>query len=622
MEYKYKVLRTERSRNKNDLPVTLLCCFFLLMLGFIIYRPDSLLGLFSDDQGLVDSLVHSHWNEFIFANSGAKFRPVFSLVTAVLWRISGCSTVNFIKMLPFLNIFLAITLFFLADYLFKNRLLSIAIGSIYIVSRFAYYQTMMLHGIMEGTALFFAIACMFFAMDYVINNNNKSIWFAVISYVLSVFSHERYLTLIVILLAATWLQSGNENNRPISKKKRIIYSAIILSIFILILLLRQLLFKDNAWEGTGGVDMRSSFSLQTILSFVWKQIMYLFGWGASETYLSGYGYKQMNISVTVSTVIFDVLILLLFIIFIKTYISDKEHNKTRIIKGLIIIILFIGACIISSSTTIRVEMRWLYVSQVALLIGVGLLGTYIFQHSSNVLRTTAVIATSLALITSFYIEINYRQGWKNIYYYKTLAEDNSLMEIVQNYSDINNLNLIIIDKNDPDKTYNAEKLLRQMDVKRKYMPNSITLYKSIYQYQDKQTSQDLVVEKRNGLYRDITGIFDSTDAQSVISGIRYGDGWATNDVEIEVIPFKSNQYQIVLYTNDDISQCPEDERTVYISINGKEYGKFVFEGYYEMNCELEINKPNIIKVKSNLTAPHTERDGNNLAYTLFINGIR
>ena len=65
----------------------------------------------------------------------------------------------------------------------------------------------------------------------------------------------------------------------------------------------------------------------------------------------------------------DLAIVILVIGFLVKLIRDKRKDaRLRIIWNSVLFLLFIGACIASSSVTIRVEMRWVYVSLTASLL--------------------------------------------------------------------------------------------------------------------------------------------------------------------------------------------------------------------------------------------------------------
>ena len=504
----FRGLRSEREKAKNDLILKFLCCVCLFCLGYFLYQPLLQIGLDDDDRILVEGLTKLRWNEYLFMNDGYRFRPVFQAVILLVWRICGCDTITFIQAMPVLNTLLGIALFLTADYLFKNRLFSFAISSIYLASRFAYYQTMMLFGVMEGTALFNAIVTLLFAMDFVINKRNRSIWFVLLFYVLSVFTHERYLTLIAVVLAAIWLRSYKADEKALPIRKRVIYSAIAVGICGLCLIARQILFHGNAWTGTNGQDIGTTFSIPVLLIFIGKQMLYLLGWGDPETYLSGLSYTQVDGTVTAATILFDAGILALIILYIIAYRKNQSEEKRQNLRGIALAVIFIGACIIASSTTIRVEMRWLYASQTALLLCIGMAALFIIHTCKHKTRIIAIGVTAVMLLCSFYVETAYRKGWPNQYYYPGLMTDNSLMEAVKWYPDIRERDLIIIDPDNRVNTEEVNRFLTLMSVKHRYVPLSIGRYDNLIDYDDYKKGNDLTIEYRNGWYRDITGILD------------------------------------------------------------------------------------------------------------------
>ena len=609
-------LRSMRSKEKNDFIVSFFCCVCLVFLSYLLYKSTVLLGFFDDDRGLVISLIRKNWKEILLEDYEIRFRPIFNLAISILWRASGCSTVTCFYMLSLLNCLLGILLFFASDYLFRNRLLSFAISAIYLASRHAYYQVMMLYGVMEGLALFFAMITLMCLLNYILNQKRTSFGFSILFYILAVFTHERYLALIVPILAAIWLTpSGKEDNA----KPKIIKSIEALAVCGACILIRVIILKRYAWAGTGGSNMADTFSPEMIFEHILEQILYLFGWGATGIYLSGYSADMMTDDVTAATIIFDAGTAILLILFILSLIRTKGEGRKAVLGSFFTIVLFIGACIVSASTTIRVEMRWIYVSHAALLIGIGVLTTYTIHVSGKWLRIAAIILSIITLSSSFYVETAYRQGWKHIHFYGDMARGDSLTRAVMEYSSIKNRDLVIIDPTNAYEPEEIEGFLYLMDVRHKFIPRNIRHYMSIYQYQDHMQEDDVVLEYRDGRFRDVSGIlFNSSEYINALSGEYYSDGWCTKEAEIEIIPFRISHYDADFFSNADLSGIPEEERTVHVSLNGKEIETFLFDGSHVLSdISLEMNKSNIISIQTGFSSPEVQRDGNELAFTVF-----
>ena len=84
----------------------------------------------------------------------------------------------------------------------------------------------------------------------------------------------------------------------------------------------------------------------------------------------------------------------------------------------------------------------------------------------------------------------------------------------------------------------------------------------------------------------------------------------------------TGKFQLVFYTGDDISGYSEEERKVYITLNGEDYDEFVFDGQKVVdNITLKLNEPNIITIKTSFVSPSVERNGAKMAYTVFFNQV-
>lgn len=173
-------------------------------------------------------------------------------------------------------------------------------------------------------------------------------------------------------------------------------------------------------KGTGGTEVQDGFSLTKALSHAFSQVFYIFGIQAGPDYLAGIPWEEVGrkhryvIYASIAVLAFSILLALVFAI-------RKGKLKKEFFGKNILFLGFIALCIGCSSITIRVEMRWVYVSfAAALLYFAYLLG-----------NTGMPIPTFFALLfvcLRFPAEMKYRESFPRIYFWEDQDRMNSLAE--------------------------------------------------------------------------------------------------------------------------------------------------------------------------------------------------
>ena len=184
--------------------------------------------------------------------------------------------------------------------------------------------------------------------------------------------------------------------------------------------IRSLAIGSFVPKGTGGTEVQDGFSLTKALSHAFSQVFYIFGIQAGPDYLAGISWEEVGrkhryvIYASIAVLAFSILLALLFAI-------RKGKLKKEFFGKNILFLCFIALCIGCSSITIRVEMRWVYVSfAAALLYFAYLLG-----------NTGMPIPTFFALLfvcLRFPAEMKYRESFPRIYFWEDQDRMNSLAE--------------------------------------------------------------------------------------------------------------------------------------------------------------------------------------------------
>ena len=201
-------------------------------------------------------------------------------------------------------------------------------------------------------------------------------------------------------------------------------------------------------KGTGGTEVTESFKLTDALQNAFAEVYYIFGFQKGPEYLNGIPWENVagNIRKLVyasigvlGITVFLCLIFALIRIFKtdnsigKNIVNDsiknlrKEQRRLKLarlrsfIGNNILFLLFIAMCIGSSSVTIRVEMRWVYVSFAASLL--------YFSYLLGVSRLPLGTIFCLAFIClRLPVERYYRSYFPQIYFWEDQDRMNSLAE--------------------------------------------------------------------------------------------------------------------------------------------------------------------------------------------------
>ena len=200
---------------------------------------------------------------------------------------------------------------------------------------------------------------------------------ALLLYFLIVFVHERYLSLLPLFYLVLLLKLVNHRKgfRKAYFREQLRYWIAPAAVFLVITLIRTLCIGTAIPAGTGGTEVTETFRLSEAIGFALSQVLYIFGINAGPEHLCGLPWDQ---SPAMIKALVKVSIIALFVICMMFAITllldlagrDREGRKRffRILENVLLFLLFIAMCIGCSSVTIRVEMRWIYVSYTAAVI--------------------------------------------------------------------------------------------------------------------------------------------------------------------------------------------------------------------------------------------------------------
>lgn len=388
--------------------------FLILLSAFAFYvnRDIVIKGLYMDDLYMWSCYGEQSLWEFAFPiGTSTRFRPVYWLATYLQMAIVGNHISWFVPFNIICNIAAAASIYYMIVKISRYRVLGLLSGICYLASRFAYYQIGQALGLMETMALVMALWILYLMYRYInaphekteaqlvhegedlrasaAGKGSRSLrirlaksgdWRFALGlglYFLLVFTHERYLALLPVFYFAFFCRFLREE-KPyrrafIRENKRWLIAPAVL--FAVIFVIRTLCIGSAIPAGTGGTEVTDTFNLREALSFAVSQVLYIFGVNAGPEHLNGLPWEQTPALIKTLT---KVSLLALFVIcamFALTQVlnlcSREKADRRRFwrsMQNVLLFLLFLAMCIGCSSITIRVEMRWIYVSYAAALL--------------------------------------------------------------------------------------------------------------------------------------------------------------------------------------------------------------------------------------------------------------
>jgi cbb3-type cytochrome oxidase subunit 3 len=410
--------------------------------------------------------------------------------------------------LIFTNI-ISIVFFLICKKVCKNELVSFFASFFLLISRFSYYNINQVFGLMEALALIMSLLILYFLYEYINENKTNSYYLACLFYFLICYVHERYIILFPLFIYTIIIKKiTNKTFGYYDIVKKIMIPSLC---FILFFLVRFLLFKGRMLDGTGGTDATETFNIKKVIKYIYSQIIYIMGINNGEMYLNGINWESMsNIYKSFGLMIFGLMFLLIIVSGYLLY-TRAEKRRNEYVTNIILYLMFIALCILSSSITIRVEMRWIYVSYAATLI----LFSYLIKILIDVMekKNKIILWGGIATFCVFVIPLEnyYRSNYTHLYYWPVMVASESLYErTYDKYGEVFwNKTLIVYCKEEFMTSENIRDILLPLN-KNRYMDNfEVYVINNLTDVNSKYRDRDIVVLKFDSTlckYTDITDI--------------------------------------------------------------------------------------------------------------------
>jgi len=587
----------------------LLIFAILIGFGFWINQGVELKGLYMDDLYLWSCYGEQTFREFVFPMGSTRFRFVFYLAAWLEMFILGGRVELMVPFNIIINAAIAYSIYAISVRMSRGRkLVSILVAGAYLLSRFSYYQIGQFYGLMESLGLWAGIGMLYYVWRYANERNSVAYVLANVLYFMASFIHERYMVLVPVLLLGlligsrperrksrqTTVSETNETQektkeaqRESSRRNRSrgqavtnekvvpkwIFLIMTVGIFGIIQLIRYITIGTLSPAGTGGTDVEDTFVMADAIRQAWEQVWFVFGHNSGPDYLCVMPYEDSPEHIRTLIDRSNIVLGLSIAAFVAGMVLEvvKTKNLKKLIphiKTILLFLAFIALSIGSSSVTIRVEMRWIYVVYAAALV--------LLAYMTSVMGYAAVLVPIyVALI--FQPETFYRENWDTLYLWPNQLRYNSLAEeTIEKYGDdIFDKQVYIIGNDYEMSDFTAQTFLKVYDrngdaknTKIKFIDSDLD-FKSI-------TDRCVILweDKENNAYKDVTD-FVAHQRRNYAYG-SYADGWVDEHAKIVLMNGNTDTLRLGCYYPGTIT----GDQVCQIRVNGKWMPDLVFTDNY------------------------------------------
>lgn len=540
----------------------LLAAGILMAFAFFINRGIEIKGLYMDDLYLWSCYGEQSFREFVFPLGSTRFRFVFYLAAWLELGLFGSHIQWFVPFNIVLNGCISYTVYRFGKRLSDRRFIGLLTGLFYLLSRMSYYQISQVYGLMESLALWCALGILYCLYRYLTDQEEKGrVWIcAAVLYFYVCFIHERYMVLLFLFYGAALMK----------REKRPSYWLLPTAVFGAVQVIRFLTIGSVSPAGTAGTTVADTFRLTEALRYAVSQVLYIFGVNAGPAFLNGASWTESPAWVRILVVFACLCLALLTGLFLQTLVREKEQRKERLFVTALFL-LFIALCIGSSSVTIRVETRWIYVSMTA----AWLLGAYMCGQTAPKGKPGDRLIKPLVICGLFFlygllmlpVESFYRGKNGNLYYWSSQLRYNSLAEeTYEKYgSQIFGKKLYIIGNTYKMSDFTARTFFKTFDPERKAEGTEVHFIDSIHDI-GLITPNMLVLREdpAHNAFQDITDFVRSLKCESVYGF--YEDGWLDESARLRLMSGKTGCIRLKFYYPGVIT----GKECVTITINEKE----------------------------------------------------
>lgn len=351
----------------------------LLLFGLFINRHLSIRALYGDDLYLWSFYGCEDFWSFTFPKvTKGNFRPFYWALSYLEFRLIGPHVHWYARFNVLLNVAIAWVIYFFSRRLSRltrmpqgmriGQAVGLLTGMLYLQSHFAAYQIAQVLGLLESLALLLALLTLWGLFDYMEGRGTRAYLRACLCFFLVIFTHERFIALAPLFYLAVITQYLTER-RLCRRFARLRTVELLLPLLILAVFFgtRMVVAGEAIPVGTAGTKVQDTFSLAQALGFAFSQVAYIFGVNAGHAIFCGVSFGDSAHWVQALIVLSWLCLLLMLLLYVRRA-WRRGRITPRLIGENLLFICFIALCIGSSSITIRLETRWIYVSYTAALL--------------------------------------------------------------------------------------------------------------------------------------------------------------------------------------------------------------------------------------------------------------
>ena len=368
----------------------------LLLFGLFINRHLSIRALYGDDLYLWSFYGCEDFWSFTFPKvTKGNFRPFYWALSYLEFRLIGPHVHWYARFNVLLNVAIAWVIYFFSRRLSRltrtpqgmriGQAVGLLTGMLYLQSHFAAYQIAQVLGLLESLALLLALLTLWGLFDYMEGRGTRAYLRACLCFFLVIFTHERYIALAPLFYLAVLTQylterrlcrrfapsrsscAASDEISAMNRLGRTVELLLPLLILAVFFGTRMVVAGEAIPVGTAGTKVQDTFSLAQALGFAFSQVAYIFGINAGHAIFCGVSFADSARWVQGLIVLSWLCLLLMLVLYVRM--AWKRGRITpRLIGENLLFICFIALCIGSSSITIRLETRWVYVSYTAALL--------------------------------------------------------------------------------------------------------------------------------------------------------------------------------------------------------------------------------------------------------------
>jgi len=521
---------------KNDLLAALLLTVF----AFWINRGIEIKGLYMDDLYLWSCYGEQSFLQYVFPVGSTRFRFLYYLAAWLELALIGPHVQWLVPINILLNAGIACTLFWMARRFSRSGYVGTLVGIAFLSSRMAYYQIGQVYGLMETMALWMAIVILYLLCQY-LNGGKGGFLPACILYFCICFVHERYMVLVPLFFLVLFFR----------RERRAGLWLAPAAAFAAVQVIRLAAIGKLMPAGTGRTQVAETFSLGTAVKYALSQVAYLFGINAGPEHMNGQNFRQMPLWVLCLIVIADLVLLCMVIAFLVKWVREHKKNSGYF-KTSLLFLGFIAGCIACSSVTIRVEMRWVYVSYAAALLYLSwIYGTL----AGNAVRlglpeqaVPYVVLVTLYVALMLPVELYCRSLYPNLYFWENQQRYNSLAEVTYGaYGDEIFGKTIYIVGNDYDMSeFTGETFFKVFDKERKAEGTQVKHIDDLRQI-GLVTDDMLILQEdpQHDRFLDVTEPARQLKCRSLYG--YYRDGWMDERAQVQLMAGSTGEIKMEFY---------------------------------------------------------------------------